>query len=134
MIAVRRLDFINSGGDRIRTGRVRLEPGGSAYVITADFLPLADNGLGAWTLTLSTTSTPGASGGTVIASSLLLRDRTDCLAGVVSPVRPPGGIVPYNPASREEPRRYAFEREGWSLYYIPGGYNPADFAISSAAG
>ena len=127
MASVAPLTFASASGDRIETGRLRFIPGGDTYVATLDFSPLADDEQGVWSLSLATVT------GDVIVSGAVVRDRTDCLLGVVHPNRPPGAIVAYNPVVRSDPRRYGFQSEGWRLLYVPDGIDPADFALQAFA-
>lgn len=128
MPAVRVIEFANNDGDRLTTSRVRLERRGLTYAITLDFLPLADEEQGAWALTMRTTN------GDAVVSGAVLRNRVDVLQGITGDSRPPGAILPYNPATSDDPRRYAFESGGFQLLYLPDGYDPSVFAISSVAG
>lgn len=125
MATVQTFTFASSSGDRLQTRGVRVQAGGQRYVITLDWIPLADEGAGFWAFTLGTTD------GTRIVSGAPLRDRTDVMAGVVHPLRPPGAIIAYNPTERSDPRRYGFQSEGWSLLYLPDGFNASDFALQT---
>ena len=127
------LEFANSSGDRLRTNRLRLESGGPTYVITLDWLPLADEGLGCWAFSMASTAGATAADRAVVGG-VFLRDRTDALSGIVTPSRPPGAIMPYSATMRGDPRRDAFSTEGHLLLYLPDGYDPEDFIISEMAG
>lgn len=126
--AVKVLEFASNRGDRLQTKRVRLDASGPTYTITLDFLPLADEEAGAWALTMATTA------GAVIVSGAFLRDRTDVLSGVVAAGRPAGAIIAYGGPMHEDPRRMAFQEDGYRLLYLPGGYDPETFAISVLPG
>ena len=123
------IEFANSTGDRLRTRRVRLDASGPTYVMTMQWLPVADLGLGAWAFTMATTSGLNTTDRTVV-SGAILRDRTDVLSNITSTQRPAGAIIVYSAAARQDPRRMAFERDGYRLLYLPGGFDPATFAIS----
>jgi hypothetical protein len=114
------LTFANAPGDRITTSAVRFS--GGIFRMALDWIPLADDEAGAWSLTMATTA------GAPITSGVLLRGRFDALYGVASAGRPPGAIVPYNSARDGDPGRYGFERDGWRLLYLPSGYDPTAFA------
>ena len=123
------IEFANSTGDRLRTRRVRLDASGPTYVMTMQWLPLADEGLGAWSFTMATTSGLSEAERTVV-SGAILRDRTDVLSNVTATQRPAGSIIVYSAAAREDPRRMAFEEDGYRLLYLPGGFDPETFAVS----
>lgn len=120
--------FASAPGDRIRSRRVVID--GSSYVCLLEYRPLVEEDTGGlWFFSLSTTA------GEAVILGQPLRDRTDLLYGIASPVRPPGAIIPYNPTVRgDDPRAGAFESDGWLLCYFPDGYVPEDFAISLMAG
>lgn len=126
--AVKVLEFANNDGDRLQTKRVRLDSGGPTYTITLDFLPLADEEEGAWVMTMATTA------GDTIVSGAFVRDRTDVLSGVVASGRPSGSIIAYGGPMHEDPRRMAFQEDGYRLLYLPDGYDPETFAISTLPG
>ena len=123
VIAVRRLEFVRAPGDRLVTGRVVLDPGGATYRMTLWWRPECRT----WYLDLSTT------GGDVIVTSAPVRDRTDCLLGVSSPGRPRGAIVSYDPQGRGEPTLTSYSDGTTALYYLPDGFNPADFTLYTTA-
>ena len=125
----RPIEFANSTGDRLRTRRVRLDASGPTYVMTMQWLPLADGGLGAWAFTVATTSGLSEVERTVV-SGAFLRDRTDVLSNVTATHRPAGAIIVYSAAARQDPRRMAFEEDGYRLLYLPGGFDPSTFAVS----
>ena len=123
------IEFANSTGDRLRTRRVRLDASGPTYVMTMQWLPLADGGLGAWAFTMATTSGLSEVERTVV-SGAFLRDRTDVLSNVTATQRPAGAVIVYSAAAKQDPRRMAFEKDGYRLLYLPGGFDPATFAVS----
>jgi hypothetical protein len=116
------IEFVKSPGDRLTTARLRFEPSGETFSITLDFLPVADGELGLWAMSMVTTN------GEQIVSLVV------ALQGNTAEGRPPGAIIPYNPASSDDPRRNAFYGDGFDLVYSPDGYDPADFAISPSPG
>ena len=123
------IEFANSTGDRLRTRRVRLDADGSTYVMTMQWLPLADEGLGSWAFTMATTSGTNEIDRTVV-SGAILRDRTDVLSNITATQRPVGAIIVYSSTARSDPRRMAFEEDGYKLLYLPNGFDPSTFAIS----
>ncbi len=123
------IEFANSSGDRLRTRRVRLDATGPTYVMTMQWLPLADEGLGSWAFTMATTSGTNEIDRTVV-SGAILRDRTDVLSNITATQRPVGAIIVYSSTARSDPRRMAFEEDGYKLLYLPNGFDPSTFAIS----
>lgn len=122
------IEFVKSAGDRLTTAKLRLDDDGPSYAVTMDWLPLADSEAGLWAMSMVTT------GGAQIVSGIPLRNRVDALQGNTAEGRPVGAIIPYNPATSDDPRRFAFTTGGFRLVYSPDGYDPALFAISPTAG
>lgn len=120
--------FVKSAGDRLTTAKLRLDDGGPSYFVTMDWLPLADEGAGLWAMSMSTTN------GDPIVSGVMLRNRVDALQGNTAERRPAGAIIPYNPATSDDPRLDAFNGGGFNLVYSSEGYDPSLFVISPTAG
>lgn len=130
-LAARRLNFVAQPGDFLPTYRVALDGTTGTWAMTVYWLPMPravpqpeDEVTGAWFLDMSTTDD------VPIVRGAPMRDRTDVLLGVSSARRPPGAIVPYDP--KPYPAREftlgAWTTMGVLLLYLPGGFNPADFA------
>lgn len=107
--------------DVLSTNRVVLDPDSGTWSIVMRWRPTA----GSWYLTLSTT------GGLVVVSGAAVRDRTDVLLGVVPAVapRPAGAIISYDPKKRGDPTLRSYALDDVRMYYLPGGFNPHDFAL-----
>lgn len=118
-INVRRLEFARAPGDVKSTGRVVLDPSGPPYAITMLWRPIAAS----WFLSLRLAT------GEWITRGVAVRDRTDCLMGVSTQGRPAGAIISYDPKGRGDPTLESFSRDDVRLYYLPDGFNPADFAV-----
>lgn len=118
-INVKRLEFTRGPvRDRLDTGRVVLDVDATPYRIVMLWRPV----LASWRLSLWLTS------GTAIATDLAVRDRTDCLLGVSTPGRPRGAIISYDPKRRGDPTLNSYALDDVRLYYLPDGFDPADFA------
>jgi hypothetical protein len=118
-IAVRRLEFARQPGDVLTSGRVVLDPGGQPYALSMIWRPVAES----WFLSIRL-----ATGGW-IGRWLPVRDRTDCLLGVSTQGRPKGAIIAYDPKGRGALDLESFSQNDVRLYYLPGGFNPYDFAV-----
>lgn len=118
-----RLEFVRSAGDTLATNRVMLDKGGPTYRMRLRWLPQAVT----WILDMSTTA-----GAPIIAGGWV-RDRTDVLLGVVSPGRPRGAIIAYDPKGRGDPGLDAWTLDGVGLWYLPGGFDPEMFLFYQTA-
>lgn len=127
-IPIRLLEFTRSPVDQfgrprdvLSTNRVVLDPDGGTWSIVMRWRPTA----GSWYFTLSTT------GGLVVVSGAAVRDRTDVLLGVSPEVapRPRGAIISYDPKKRGDPTLRSYALDDVRMYYLPGGFNPHDFAL-----
>ena len=119
VIAVKRLDFARGDGDYLVTNRVRLDGTGVSYRMSLLWFEQSES----WVFDMSTST------GQVIVSGAWPRDRVDCLLGISSPGRPPGGIMAYDPKQRGNPGRNAWGKDGVLFLYVPGGLNPDDFTL-----
>ena len=126
VVPIRRLEFVRvppdaSGRppDVLTTNRVVLDVDGPTFSIALNWRPIAAS----WFLTLRLTS------GRVVVSGAPVRDRTDCLLGISTPGRPRGAIISYDPRRRGDPTLDSYAKDDVRLYYLPGGFNPADFTL-----
>lgn len=126
-IPYKRLEFARQPGDYLVSGRVQLDQGGPTYRMTLALQPQqgATEPLGRWTFTMRTTSGQG------IVSGAWVRDRTDVLLGISSPMRPIGSIISYDPKGRGDPgpRAWSANGDGALFLYLPQGFNPQDFTL-----
>lgn len=118
-VPARRLEFVRAAWDTLASGSVVLDPDGSQYLLRMRWLPVAES----WFLTLLLSS------GEVVVSGAAVRDRTDCLLGVSTTGRPRGALLSYDPKGRGDPTLTSFSAGGVGLYYLPGGFVPADFSL-----
>ena len=120
-IAIRTLEFVRAPGDYLETNRVQFVDGGPTYRVIMRWMPQSES----WVLDMNTT------GGRAIVAGAWVRDRVDCLLGISSTGRPPGGIMSYDPKRRGDPTLDSYYLDGVSLLYVPGGLNPEDFSLYS---
>lgn len=118
-VPARRLEFVRAAWDTLASGSVVLDPDGSQYLLRMRWLPVAES----WFLTLLLSS------GEVVVSGAAVRDRTDCLLGVSTTGRPRGALISYDPKGRGDPTLTSFSAGGVGLYYLSGGFVPADFSL-----
>lgn len=118
-VPARRLEFVRAAWDTLASGSVVLDPNGSTYLLRVRWMPVAES----WFLTLLLTS------GDLVVSGAAVRDRTDCLLGVSTTGRPRGALISYDPKGRGDPTLTSFSSGVVGLYYLPGGFVPADFSL-----
>lgn len=117
-----RIELAATEGDRLFAPRVVLDANLPPFGVTLWWRPQAS----IWILDLT------RSNGSAIVSGTILRDRVDALLGVSTLGRPAGAIVPY--AARPGPLTLeGFTRGSYSLYYLPGGFDPALYAAYPVA-